>query len=410
MKILHLSTNDFGGAGSAALRIHNACLKNNLESLLIVKNKTTRLNNVFSSNSKNIISKIKLFLNRVIIRIFYKYDYFMYSLFESDFQNVDEILTRTNFKPDHIILHWTSGFINLDEIIALKKKYGCNVYQYLMDLSPITGGCHYANGCENFSSGCFNCPASKTLDLGQLSSKRLFSQFEKHKELDTCFLSPNYNFKHYIDKSIYKGFKSNNLYIPIDESIFNRKKDLKGNKFKILFGARNIKDKRKGWDFFKEAILHFDQIAKKENLSKKIEIIVPGMDSRNFFEGKHFYFKKTKLATNEKDLSRIYQKVDLFINCSIQDAGPMMISESLMSGVPVISFDVGICSEVIKDFKNGFVVNEFNSRKISEKILFLSKLNENDLENYKEESRNVAINYCSNSSFSDQLKQILRVR
>ena len=88
----------------------------------------------------------------------------------------------------------------------------------------------------------------------------------------------------------------------------------------------------------------------------------------------------------------------------------MMFSECLMSGVPVISFDVGICSEVIKDFKNGFVVNEFNSRKISEKILFFSKLNENDLENYKEESRNVAINYCSNSSFSDQLKQILRVR
>ena len=55
MKILHISYSDAeGGAGVACLRLHKLLLKNKIDSTLLVINKHSSVNSVFSVTEKNI--------------------------------------------------------------------------------------------------------------------------------------------------------------------------------------------------------------------------------------------------------------------------------------------------------------------------------------------------------------------
>jgi len=55
-KILHLSYDDFTGAGLAALRFHNNLKKNNFVSYLLVNKKKSNSTNVIEISKKNILT------------------------------------------------------------------------------------------------------------------------------------------------------------------------------------------------------------------------------------------------------------------------------------------------------------------------------------------------------------------
>ena len=62
MKILHLISQDSGGAGRAALRLHKALLDQNIESLMLVQNKTTDLPSVIrlaNTKPQKIMEKLR---------------------------------------------------------------------------------------------------------------------------------------------------------------------------------------------------------------------------------------------------------------------------------------------------------------------------------------------------------------
>lgn len=58
---------------------------------------------------------------------------------------------------DVVNLHWVAGLLNAAGIRAIARS-GRPVIWTLHDMRPFTGGCHYASGCEGFTSGCRACP------------------------------------------------------------------------------------------------------------------------------------------------------------------------------------------------------------------------------------------------------------
>ena len=68
----------------------------------------------------------------------------------------------------------------------------------------------------------------------------------------------------------------------------------------------------------------------------------------------------SNINTEEKLIS-FYQESDFFINQSIQDNGPTMVSESLCCGIPVISFDNGVAKDLIINNLNGYLVKTKSS-------------------------------------------------
>ena len=58
---------------------------------------------------------------------------------------------------------------------------------------------------------------------------------------------------------------------------------------------------------------------------------------------------------SEIELVLSYQAADVFACPSMQDAGPMMVSQAMLCGTPVIAFDMGIVPELITSGENGYV-------------------------------------------------------
>jgi glycosyltransferase involved in cell wall biosynthesis len=73
----------------------------------------------------------------------------------------------------------------------------------------------------------------------------------------------------------------------------------------------------------------------------------------------------------DEKLPLLYQAADVFAFSTFYEHHPFAVLEALATGLPVVTTTVGGIPETIKNGKNGFLVEPFNSRQFSEKILYL---------------------------------------
>tara|TARA_Y100000589_G_C27168131_1_gene635553 strand:- start:325 stop:1458 length:1134 start_codon:yes stop_codon:yes gene_type:complete len=70
-----------------------------------------------------------------------------------------------------------------------------------------------------------------------------------------------------------------------------------------------------------------------------------------------------------KEIANFYNALDLYIVSSREEGGPKAIVESMASGVPLVSTNVGMASDFIIDNKNGGLINSFNPEELAAKSL-----------------------------------------
>jgi 1,4-alpha-glucan branching enzyme len=73
----------------------------------------------------------------------------------------------------------------------------------------------------------------------------------------------------------------------------------------------------------------------------------------------------------DKKLPMLYQAADVFAFSTFYEHHPFAVLEALATGLPVVTTTVGGIPETIESGKNGFLVEPFNSKAFSEKILYL---------------------------------------
>jgi glycosyltransferase involved in cell wall biosynthesis len=73
----------------------------------------------------------------------------------------------------------------------------------------------------------------------------------------------------------------------------------------------------------------------------------------------------------DRKLPRLYQAADVFAFSTFYENLPFAVLEALSTGLPVVTTRVGGIPEMIESGKNGFLVQPFNSREMSDRILYL---------------------------------------
>ncbi|MFP4488057.1 MAG: glycosyltransferase [Bacteroidales bacterium] len=93
-----------------------------------------------------------------------------------------------------------------------------------------------------------------------------------------------------------------------------------------------------------------------------------------------------------KDMDDFYRSIDLLVLTSEKEGFANVLLESMSYGKPVIAFDIGSPSELIRDGNNGFIVEENNVRAMAEKISqlyndreLLARMGENARERIKKD-------------------------
>ena len=73
----------------------------------------------------------------------------------------------------------------------------------------------------------------------------------------------------------------------------------------------------------------------------------------------------------DKKLPKLYQAADVFAFSTFYEHHPFAVLEALATGLPVVTTMVGGIPETVDNGKNGFLVEPFNPKQFSDRILYL---------------------------------------
>lgn len=390
LKVLHLSTYDVGGGATAAIRLHNNLRRVGVDSRFLTMRNVAGTDGIYEMPKYGIflriINRIRLFQNKwQISKVDPRYCFFDSGV--SFICSPSEILEKVNFKPDVIIAHWISGFLSAKDLAKLSMVVDAPVIWYLMDMGPLTGGCHYAWDCKGYTLKCGCCPALYSNDKDDFSSKYLK---KKSKYLQKTNIVPvagtEWLFRQVQNSSLFKGKKKEKILIGIDQNVFKpaareqvrRQLGLPLGKKIIFFGAGRVSEPRKGLLYLKESLMH---LASGEFKKKDDTVIVTaGHDDEAWREGEGYPFEHKHLGVlrNDKELAAAYQAADVFVCPSIEDSGPMMINEAIMCGTPVVSFEMGVALDLVQTGHTGYRAKLKDSRDLANGIKYILELGDDE--------------------------------
>ena len=400
MKILNLSTFDHGGAGKAALRLNDNLRLRDVDSRMLVLAKKTENPFVFQYPQSTIHRILNLFIKSIYkIKTDNDYQYnHQVSTLKKEKLCIGEL---KSFKPDIIIINYISQFFSIDDLHKMHQIFKAPFVRYLMDMAPLTGGCHYAWECDGYKYSCGNCPALKSKYKRDLSYKNLKKAKYLSKTCNVSFIAASETLSMQAKKAtITTNQNIEKILLGINPEIF---KPVKSNKIKqkyeisddakVLFiGSQKMSLKRKGMSYLIEAL---DILKNSEDFNSE-KIVITTAGSNSDYDWIKDNFKSIHLGNiqQEEKLAAAYQSADLFLCPSIEDSGPMMINESIMCGTPVVAFDMGVAPDLVINGKTGYRAALKDSIDFSYGIKSIINLGTEKREELSVNCRNIGIRKC----------------
>lgn len=365
MKIGIFSTYDNSGAGNAAIKMNKAFLEKGIKSKLYVGIKKTKNSFILKKNlSYTFFFHTRNLINKIIATLFYRSEsrkgYVSLDLFNT---NNSKIINNMNL--DIIQINWINNFISITDLYKIKKP----IVWRLSDMWPFTGVEHFTEKKK------WNKKISKEriIDFDYITWKKKKELFKKKISIVTPST--------WLAKKAKKSYLMKNCNItviptPIDSKIYNlqktrlKEKSIPKNKFIILFSAKYLYEKRKGFEYFKKVTSIINKI-----YPDKIHFLTVGKYNSEIL---NMFPKNTThygLIENEKKIVEIYNFSHLFFILSKKDNLPQTALEANMCGLPIISLDVGGVREIIEEDLNGNILKNIRYseiKKILDKYIYLN--------------------------------------
>lgn len=377
MKILHISTSDTGGAGIAALRLHQGLLSQGVDSkFLCLHRSNNQCSEVYQFPKYYPRFYIRL-LDRLGFRIsknvyqqkvLAKYDgeFAIFSFTETDYDVTEHHLFSN---ADIIVLHWIAGFLDYPSFFKKVKK---PIVWYLHDLNPILGGFHYEFDIINNED-------QEIKKLDKKIRKKKYDILRKKKlyivgnSIWTVNKAKDYNVFH--SSSTYTHISlsvDESIYFPINKSAAKTALSIKDNLFLICFGAENFFVKRKGLLPLVKSL----KLVKEKSDNESIALICFGSGNTTELNSTGFPVYNIGFIDNDYLLRIIYSAADIFVIPSLDESFGQTTIEAMSCGTPVVGFDTGGIPEGILPNQTGLIANYKDIYDLSDKILELALDNE----------------------------------
>lgn len=345
MKILHISTSDNGGAGLCCIRIHNSLLNANIDSKVLVLEKSEECNEVyeygwFRLKCWKAINKILRYTGLMVtdynrtIQLSHKTGKYC-TLPTSIIKLHNHPLVK---EADIIHLHWVDRFLDYPSFFTKVKK---PIIWTLHDENLFYGIAHYESDLTNdklenkyrdLKSKLLSNKSNITIVFLSEFMKDKFSSHEIIKDKRSVIINNSVNYK---------------VFTPKDKNICRNKWNIPSDNIVFVFVAADLTDKRKGFSILVEAVSKFK--------NPKITILAVGAQK----DSKDYPFViKTGLLKKTDELSEAYSCGDFFIMPSKQEAFAQTPIEAMSCGIPAIVFPVSGTKELINE-NNGIICDGF---------------------------------------------------
>ena len=388
MIVNHFNTFPYGGAATAALRLHSEYLRLGVESRFYYSKQDrpadsdAPVNPIPWGKSSDAAFGNPLqgiFEKRRIRRIHRMYDRHLANrdpnleLFSMAEQVDRDRLDSDQFRGGVVHLHWIAFMSDFQTLMRSIPNETPLVWT-LHDMNPFTGGCHYSSGCEGFKTGCGNCPQILQPGAADLSSHsfRVKSQALRHKNLtivspsrwlvdlamSSQMFSRSTTFHH-----IRLGFDLNELQ-PVNKLLARKRLGLNPEMPLVGFGAESVGNHRKGLDLLLPAL----QTLKKR---RPLAAAVFGAGEMEISKFDLPTIHSLGYISQPEKMRDFYSACDLVVVPSREDNQPQVGLEAMACGTPVVAFDVGGVAEYVKPGVTGWLAQ---SESVEDLALQIEKL------------------------------------
>lgn len=254
------------------------------------------------------------------------------------------------FQPDVIHLHEPHAyFVNLKPLFQyISKKNIPLVYTFHCEFA-YTGKCGYAYECENWKTGCGNCPRLREYPKS-LWFDHTAAMLRQKKELleavkDLRITAPS---KWLADRAsqsflkdrniqvVHNGIDTMHVFYPRACEHLRKMHDLKDEKI-VLAVAPGLMLDRKGGRW----VLKLAEKMSGEN----VKFILIGVDDlTEQFPSNVIALGRT---SNQQELAEYYSLADCFVICSEKENFPTTCLEAFCCGTPVVGFAAGGTAETV---------------------------------------------------------------
>ena len=388
--ILHLTSLEHGGAAQFTFDYHRQMLAKGYESYVAVRGHKCLFpdgtwHTIKHSSNKWERFKRYLFRKRIANLVIDK-QYSVFNLCERfTCHSAKDTLEALPNKPDVVYVHWVSDYANAKFLSEIKKLTNAKIILIMIDHALFSGGCHYPGLCDGYKHGCESCPISQSSIIQEAVRKNIvFKQKYLPKDC-VIYANTSEDVANISQSTLYKNFIVEQHIVRVDSTRYKpteNKSELRDQwnlpiaKKIIFFGSSHLDEPRKGMKVLLEAL-------DKVSFPNVFYVVAGGKELP-------YYKENMKIVglLNESQLIEIYQLSDVFVCPSLADAGPMMVNQSLMCGLPVVAFPVGISIDLVRTGETGYLAKFNDSQDLAQGIDFILSLNE---DNYSKMSNNCRI-------------------
>ena len=371
MKVLHIATTDYGGAAQGLLNLHEALIRQGVDSKVLVAEKRTAMESVYQmepnyqlfqwSKHKLVRKAQKILRRRGKLKTtteqwferMKQANLFQYDVcYTSPYTHYDITQNPLVKEADIIHLHWVGNFL---DFASFFKEIDKPVVWTLRDENPGLGGFHYTTDKCRVGHLCTE------MEEAFLSVKRNAIAGCENMTLVTLsdgmtdFCRQN---KFLSGKRIAKIYNAidGTKYNCIDKTLARQALRIEGSTLVVSFVSVTLGDSHKGLSKLMEAVKYLD---------RPVKVLCVGMN--NYFTRQEENVICYGKIENSSLISLVYSASDFFISPSIQESFGKTVAEAMMCGVPVIATPTGIAPEVINE-TTGVLLENSTPKEIAETI------------------------------------------
>jgi glycosyltransferase involved in cell wall biosynthesis len=382
MRIVHLSTSDTsGGAARAAFRVHSGLVRLGHDSRMFVSTRFSRdpaVDRFFPS--KDLVSKIRRRVRRrSIVRDFAPYEGGLpehHELFSDDRTEHGIDMARQVPACDLVNLHWVAGFldhVSFFEYFA-RERPAVPIVWRLADMAPLTGGCHYDQGCGRFTARCGACPELGSSDENDLSRQvwlrkdralRALQPGRMHLVATSRWIAGEAKRSSLLGRfpvTIIPNGLDPDVFRPLDKHFSRDVLNIPRDVPVVLFAADSAAQRRKGFRELAEAV---------EGISGIDDVTLVSVGGGNAeLKSGHRHVHIGRLS-DDRLLAMAYSAADVFVISSLQESFGQTVIESMACGTPVVGFASGGIPDMVRPGQTGYLAPTGDTAGLREGIVKL---------------------------------------
>ena len=344
MKLIHLATSLFGGAGKAAFRIHNALRSIGVDSKVITLSAPDEFlddPHVIVLNRNPALRGYSSLLTRTQAAVVQSGP----NLTTPISLNVLNLSEHGIYKADVINIHNTYNLINYRFLENSPDKQ--KIVLTLHDQRAFTGACHHSYDCQQFiDSSCSSCPQVRKpfRRIVHNNYLRYSAALSKINRIEV--VAPSLWLTNLAQRSMaLKNASHHVIRNPASSEFLEPKESQKTDemRLRIGFAAAYFDNPFKGLDVLSRSL----HAIGNSDWFEKTEFVFIG--SGNIGNLPNTLRYSTINAKSESEMRKVLQSLHLLVIPSVQDNFPNLISEALLSGCELITSDSGGLAELADD-------------------------------------------------------------